>query len=97
MNNDLEDEIDNFEIFEIIRHINDPEHPLTLEQLKVVAANQIKLDKTTGIITVQFTPTIPHCSMAQMIGLTLKVKLIRSLPVGYKIDVLVTPGSHVQE
>ncbi len=33
MNNDLEDEIDNFEIFEIIRHINDPEHPLTLEQL----------------------------------------------------------------
>ena len=31
-----EDEIDAFEIFDMLRHINDPEHPLTLEQLNVV-------------------------------------------------------------
>jgi hypothetical protein len=29
------DEIDAAEIFDLIRHVNDPEHPLTLEQLKV--------------------------------------------------------------
>ena len=29
------DEIDAEEVFDILRHINDPEHPLSLEQLKV--------------------------------------------------------------
>ena len=27
------DPLDNYEIFDIIRHIRDPEHPLSLEQL----------------------------------------------------------------
>lgn len=31
------DVIDAEEVFEMIRYINDPEHPLTLEQLKVVS------------------------------------------------------------
>ena len=31
-----DDPIDPLEIFEVIRHINDPEYPLTLEQLDVV-------------------------------------------------------------
>ncbi len=30
-NNDIRDEIDRREIFDLIRTINDPEHPLTLE------------------------------------------------------------------
>ena len=30
------DEINNEEVFELIRHLNDPEHPLSLEQLNVV-------------------------------------------------------------
>ena len=30
-NNDVSDEIDRREIFDLIRTINDPEHPLTLE------------------------------------------------------------------
>lgn len=30
-NNDVPDEIDRREIFDLIRTINDPEHPLTLE------------------------------------------------------------------
>jgi hypothetical protein len=30
-NNDITDEIDRREIFDLIRTINDPEHPLTLE------------------------------------------------------------------
>lgn len=37
------DVIDAEEVFEMIRHINDPEHPLTLEQLKVVSV-RLRLD-----------------------------------------------------
>ncbi|KAJ1310245.1 hypothetical protein OPQ81_006987 [Rhizoctonia solani] len=36
-----EEPIDSEEIFDLLRSINDPEHPLTLEQLKVVSAEQI--------------------------------------------------------
>lgn len=34
-NNDVSEEIDRREIFDLIRTINDPEHPLTLEGLKI--------------------------------------------------------------
>ena len=37
----IHEEIDSYEIFDIIRNINDPEHPLTLEKLSVVSAEQI--------------------------------------------------------
>jgi metal-sulfur cluster biosynthetic enzyme len=48
-------------------------------------------------VKVLYTPTIPHCSMAQMIGLMLKVKLLRSVSGRYRIDVKVTPETHVSE
>jgi hypothetical protein len=35
------DEIDAMEVFDMIRDINDPEHPLTLEQLSVATPNNI--------------------------------------------------------
>ncbi|RMC08966.1 hypothetical protein DUI87_13962 [Hirundo rustica rustica] len=35
-------------------------------------------------VSVEFTPTIPHCSMATLIGLSIKVKLLRSLPDRFK-------------
>jgi hypothetical protein len=38
------DPIDELEVFEIIRHINDPEHPLTLEQLNVAAIELVHVD-----------------------------------------------------
>ncbi|ELU44557.1 hypothetical protein AG1IA_01417 [Rhizoctonia solani AG-1 IA] len=59
-----EEPIDSEEIFG--RSINDPEHPLTLEQLKVVSAEQITV--SPNHVMVRFTPTIPHCSMATLIG-----------------------------
>lgn len=34
---------------------------------------------------VTFTPTVEHCSMATVIGLCLRVKLMRSLPPRYKV------------
>ena len=54
----ITDPVDGKEIFDLIRDINDPEHPLTLEQLNVVTENQIKVDDNKNNVDVLFTPTI---------------------------------------
>ena len=77
--------IDALEVFELIRHLNDPEHPLTLEQLNVASLDLITVDDENSVLDVRFTPTIPHCSMATLIGLCIRVKLIRSLPPRLKV------------
>ena len=64
----ITDPVDVREIFDLIRDINDPEHPLTLEQLNVVTEEQITVEDAKNNIVVMFTPTIPHCSMATLIG-----------------------------
>ncbi|XP_047566205.1 cytosolic iron-sulfur assembly component 2B isoform X2 [Lutra lutra] len=74
------DSIDAREIFDLIRSINDPEHPLTLEELNVVEQVRVQVSDPESTVAVAFTPTIPHCSMATLIGLSIKVKLLRSLP-----------------
>mmetsp|Transcript_20253 Transcript_20253/g.42475 ORF Transcript_20253/g.42475 Transcript_20253/m.42475 type:complete len:302 (-) Transcript_20253:346-1251(-) len=111
------------EVFDIIRNIQDPEHPLTLEQLNVVRLELIEVvdlfgddgpgvdkmeidpnalngemyNKKFSTVKIQFTPTIPHCSMATLIGLSLRVKLFRSLPPRFKVSVKIEPGTHVSE
>lgn len=82
---------------DLIRLINDPEHPLTLEELHVVQQNLIKVDNDKNEVFVNFTPTIPHCSMATLIGLSIRVKLLRSLPPRFKVTVEITPGTHSSE
>lgn len=67
-NEDVRDEIDEREIFDLIRNINDPEHPLTLEELRVVEEKNVLIDNKENLVRVYFTPTIPHCSMATLIG-----------------------------
>jgi metal-sulfur cluster biosynthetic enzyme len=69
------DEIDAEEVFMIIRNIQDPEHPLTLEQLNVVNRDQIEVNDNfhagsdvLSSVNIRFTPTVPHCSMATLIG-----------------------------
>ncbi|XP_039414460.1 cytosolic iron-sulfur assembly component 2B isoform X1 [Corvus cornix cornix] len=94
---ELPDAIDDREIFDLIRSINDPEHPLTLEELNVVEQVRVKVNDAESTVSVEFTPTIPHCSMATLIGLSIKVKLIRSLPERFKLDVHITPGTHASE
>lgn len=112
-NTNLEDlSVTEEEIFDIIRNIQDPEHPHTLEQLGVVSLEQVELstmgqdikanpsNQTTTIthVNIRFTPTIPHCSMATLIGLCIRVKLWRSLPCGqFKVDVQIERGTHVSE
>jgi len=48
-------------------------------------------------VDVKFTPTISHCSMASIIGLSIRVQLLRALPARFKINVEISPGTHVSE
>ncbi|CAA0838244.1 MIP18 family protein [Striga hermonthica] len=80
-----------------IRDIKDPEHPYSLEELKVVSEDSIEVDDEKSHVRVTFTPTVEHCSMATVIGLCLQVKLMRSLPPRYKVDIRVAPGTHATE
>lgn len=82
---------------DLIRNINDPEHPLTLEELHVLEESRVIVNNERGEVSVKFTPTIPHCSMATLIGLSIRVKLIRALPPRFKILVEITPGTHSSE
>ena len=52
----------------------------TLQQLKVTQIDLVNVDNTANSVTVHFTPTIPHCSMATLIGLSIRVRLLRALP-----------------
>ena len=56
--NNGRDRVTKQEIFDIIRRINDPEHPLTLEQLNVVQLDLINVDDAKSMIEIQFTPHI---------------------------------------
>lgn len=109
---DKRDAITVSEIFDIIRNIQDPEHPLALEQLNVVREELIEVvdlkgenadgefpsqTKKFSSVHVEFTPTIPHCSMATLIGLSLRVKLLRSIPSRFKVVVKIEGGTHVSE
>lgn len=94
----IDDKIDALEIFDYIRDINDPEHPYTLEELNVIQEEliqigfkhkNISLEKQQNLldyVDVRFTPTIPHCSMATLIGLAIHVKLRRSLHPSVKVN-----------
>ncbi|KIJ44202.1 hypothetical protein M422DRAFT_30384, partial [Sphaerobolus stellatus SS14] len=79
----------------LIRSITDPEHPVTLEELAVVSAPQIEV--SSNHIFVEFTPTVPHCGASTLIGLFIRVRLLRSLPRRYKVDIRLKPGSHQSE
>jgi len=45
---------DHLEVFDIIRKINDPEHPLTLEQLNVVKKENVRVENEDNNVVVFF-------------------------------------------
>ncbi|KAG8574873.1 hypothetical protein GDO81_009377 [Engystomops pustulosus] len=75
------------EVYDIIRSIRDPEKPSTLEDLEVVSESCVtveELDDECFLVIIKFTPTVPHCSLATLIGLCLRVKLQRCLSFKHK-------------
>ncbi|XP_042221402.1 MIP18 family protein galla-2-like [Homarus americanus] len=91
------DPFDAREVFDLVRNIRDPEHPLSLEELNVVSERQCEVSDEENSVMVHFTPTIPHCSMASLIGLSIRLKLFQALPARIKVDVRITPGTHSSE
>ena len=89
----IEDPIDKYEIYNLIKNIKDPEHPLTLEEINVVNEDDIEIDNNKKYIKIYYTPTIPNCSLSSLIGLSIKAKLINNVDKRYKIDVLIKPGT----
>lgn len=84
-----------------MRTIKDPEKPQTLEELDVVYEDCVSITKTipngTHVIRVEFNPTVPHCSLATLIGLCIRIKLERNLMALFKLDIFIKEGAHATE
>ncbi|GBN65406.1 MIP18 family protein galla-1 [Araneus ventricosus] len=84
------------EIYDVIRNIRDPEKPQTLEELQVINENDIsvKLNSKCSVVTIELTPTVPHCELATILGLCVRVKLERYWGNRYKLDIFLKEGTH---
>ncbi|XP_044135278.1 cytosolic iron-sulfur assembly component 2A [Bufo gargarizans] len=88
------------EVYDVIRSIRDPEKPSTLEDLEVVSESCVtveELDEECFLVIIRFTPTVPHCSLATLIGLCLRVKLQRCLSFKHKLEIYISEGTHSTE
>uniref|UniRef100_UPI00358E70AB cytosolic iron-sulfur assembly component 2A-like isoform X1 n=1 Tax=Myxine glutinosa TaxID=7769 RepID=UPI00358E70AB len=88
------------QVYDVIKDIRDPERPNSLEDLNVVSEECVRVDTLSMdefLVIIRFTPTIPHCSLATLIGLCLRVKLERSLPFKHKLEIYIAEGTHATE
>ncbi|XP_057623764.1 cytosolic iron-sulfur assembly component 2A [Chionomys nivalis] len=88
------------EVYDLIRTIRDPEKPNTLEELEVVTESCVEVQEINEedcLVIIKFTPTAPHCSLATLIGLCLRVKLQRCLPFKHKLEIYISEGTHSTE
>eukprot|EP01114_Cavostelium_apophysatum_P022159 TRINITY_DN7924_c0_g1_i1.p1 TRINITY_DN7924_c0_g1~~TRINITY_DN7924_c0_g1_i1.p1 ORF type:complete len:162 (-),score=32.91 TRINITY_DN7924_c0_g1_i1:214-699(-) len=92
-------QLDAEDVFDAICSIKDPEHPYSLEQLKVISEELISAedDGKNFYIRIGITPTVPHCTLAANIALCIREKLRRELPRALKVDLFITPGTHNNE
>ncbi|XP_045593324.1 cytosolic iron-sulfur assembly component 2A isoform X2 [Procambarus clarkii] len=87
-------------VYDALRTVRDPEKDATLEDLDVIKEEGIKVTRLNHdkfLINIEFVPTVPHCSLATLIGLCIRVKLSRSLVCPYKADINIAPGTHNTE
>ncbi|XP_014607266.1 MIP18 family protein galla-1 [Polistes fuscatus] len=88
-------------VYDLLRTIKDPEKPQTLEQLDIIYEDCVNICESTpsgiSVIRVEFNPTVPHCSLATLIGLCIRVKLERHLVAVFKLDIFIKEGTHSTE
>ncbi|XP_030759541.1 MIP18 family protein galla-1 isoform X2 [Sitophilus oryzae] len=88
-------------VYDILRTIKDPEKPNTLEELNVIYEEGITVkpnpEQCINVIRVEFNPTVPHCSLATLIGLCIRIKLQRDMPYPIKLDIYIKEGAHTTE
>jgi len=61
--------------------------------LQVINQRNLKL----YTVRIEFNPTVPHCSLATLIGLSIRIKVIRSILENVKLDIYIKEGAHTTE
>ncbi|MEM2933641.1 MAG: iron-sulfur cluster assembly protein [Methanocellales archaeon] len=85
--------MDRKEILDILKKVYDPEHPISVLDLKIVEAEDISIEGDKARI--EFKPTSPFCPMGGLIGVVIKYALEKKL--GKEVEVRVKKGTHAQE
>jgi metal-sulfur cluster biosynthetic enzyme len=80
-------------ILDHLRNVLDPEHPVSIVDLKIVTEDDITI--TNGEINIKFKPTSPFCPMGAVIGLVIKKAITDA--TGKEVNVEVREGTHVRE
>lgn len=79
-------------------NIKDPEFPYSLGRLRVIIPEGVKVFQGRQTkIHIEFKPTVKHCSLASLIGLSIKHKLTEYFGPSIKTYVCVTAGFHDDE
>ncbi|KAK3577317.1 hypothetical protein CHS0354_008412 [Potamilus streckersoni] len=84
-------------VYDLIRSIRDPEKAETLEELNVVSEESVTVKRFNSdeyLIKIEFIPTVPHCSLASLIGLCLREKLQKNFTERHKLDIFIKEGTH---
>ena len=88
-------------ISDLLRTIKDPEKPNTLDDLEVILDDSVQVlplkDEEGYLIRIAFHPTVPHCSLASLIGLCLRNKIKRDVVDRIKLDIVIAEGKHSTE
>merc|ERR1719331_1629602 len=82
------------DVYFTARDVRDPEYPYNLGQLRVIYPQGISVDEHRQRMTVEFKPTVEHCSSARLISLCIRTKLVRDFGDQWKITVNCRPHSH---
>lgn len=61
--------------------------------MQVIAQKDLKL----YTVRIEFNPTVPHCSLATLIGLSIRIKVLRSIIEKVKLDIYIKEGAHTTE
>ncbi|XP_054712785.1 cytosolic iron-sulfur assembly component 2A-like [Uloborus diversus] len=84
------------EVYDLIKNIRDPEKPQTLEELGVINESDITVQvyAKCRMVKIELTPTVPHCSLATIIGLCVRIKLEKYWGKQWKLDIYLKEGTH---
>ena len=86
---------------DLLKSIKDPEKPNTLEDLDVITEESVRVRRLPGgegfLVRIDFNPTVPHCSLASLIGLCLRSKVRRDVAERVKLDIVIAEGKHSTE
>ena len=84
-----------------MRVIKDPEKPNSLEDLDVITEDSVQVqplvDEEGYLVRIDFNPTVPHCSLASLIGLCLRNKIQNNVLERVKLDIVIAEGKHSTE